>query len=99
MENLSEAKKLNISRVEFENIGGLIGWDFNFSELMMQFISSNAVKYKAGEKYLKAYQGSDKDWEKWITTDGKAIMEEIYKAADKFDKEVLSILNKYGFKK
>lgn len=97
--NLNESKKLNISRVEFENIGGLIGWDFNFSELMMQFIGSNPVHYKADEKYLKAYQGSDKDWEKWITTDGKAIMEEIYKAADKFDKEVATILNKHGFKK
>lgn len=98
--NLNESKKLNISRVEFENIGGLIGWDFTFSELLMQFIGSNPVHYKAGPEYLKAYQSNgEKEWEKWITTEGKAIMEEIYRAADKFDKEVATILNKHGFKK
>ena len=99
MKKLNEAKKLNISTVDLENIGGTINWNFTSSELGIQFMGKNPVKYKGGEKYLKAYQGSDSDWEKWITSDGRSIMEEIYKAADKFDKEVLSILNKYGFKK
>lgn len=97
---LTESIRASDIRVQMANVGGSVEVSVYYpGEFTIEFRGQHGPTYSPTPEFTKAYKGSEADWQKWIGGEGKRIMDDIYKAANKFDQEVAAIMNKHGFRK
>lgn len=97
-EIIKEAKEASIG-IELENISGKIDWRFDSDELAIGMIGKGMSYYAYDNKALKAKTAGGADWTKWVNTSWESTKKKLLALANKFDSDVLKIMNQSGFKK
>lgn len=97
-EIIKEAKEASIG-IELENISGKIDWRFDSDKLSIGIIGQGMSYYTYDNKALKAKTAGGADWTQWVNTSWESTKKKLLALADKFDRDVLKIMNQSGFKK
>lgn len=97
-EVIKEAKEASTG-IELENIRGKIDWRFDSDELAMGMTGKGMSYYTYDDKALKAKTAGGADWSKWVNSSWESTKKKLLALADKFDSDVLKVMNQSGFKK